>query len=148
MRWYVMWSQLSQCSQLLQSTTIVATPITIVAKNHNCRNCNHNCCHLINHKWRNCNHTCRIFFQKKIDPVNNDMWKKDDVLLILQDLSAIFLNKLSLFCPAKYSHHIFVANNLSAETKSGHIFCARPIASLQFCYFCGEEKHFKNEVCL
>ena len=36
----MMWSQLSQCSQLLQSTTIVATPTTIVAIliNHNCRN--------------------------------------------------------------------------------------------------------------
>ena len=41
--WLLMWSQLSQCSQLSQSTTIVATPTTIVAKNHNCRNANHNC---------------------------------------------------------------------------------------------------------
>ena len=41
--WGLMWSQLSQCSQLSQSTTTVVTPTTIVAKNHNCRNANHNC---------------------------------------------------------------------------------------------------------
>ena len=60
----VMWSQLSQCSQLSQSTTIVATPTTIVAKNHNCRNANHNCRNLINHNCRNANHNCRNFFEK------------------------------------------------------------------------------------
>ena len=41
----VMWSQ------LLQLTTIVPTPITIVAKKHKCCNCNHTCRNLITHKF-------------------------------------------------------------------------------------------------
>ena len=54
-----MWSQLSQFTQLSQSTTIVATPTTSVAKNHNCRNANRNCRNLINHNCHNANHNCR-----------------------------------------------------------------------------------------
>ena len=45
--------------------TIVAM-FTIVAKNHNCRNANHNCCNVINHNCRNANHNCHNFFGKNL----------------------------------------------------------------------------------
>ena len=60
-------------------------------------------------------------------------------------ISAIFFTILLLFYPTKFPRHTctLVANNLSAETKSGHVFHTRPIASPQFCYFCGKERHSK-----
>mgnify|MGYP001791917712 CR=1 FL=1 len=86
----MMWSQLSQCSQLSQSTTIVATPITIVAKNHNCRNFNHNCRNPINHNCRNCNHNSKKILYT---------WLKDDVSLSLSplNLDSIFHNYCCYF---------------------------------------------------
>ena len=83
-----MWSQLSQRSQLSQSTTIVVTPTTIVAKNHNCRNANHNC--------RNANHNCRNFFEIFFDHVNINTWLKDGVSLGFLDLNPIFHNIVAI----------------------------------------------------
>ena len=71
----VIWSQLPQRSQLSQSTTIVVTPITIVPKNHNCRNANHNCRNLINHNRCDAIHNCRNFFEKVFDCVNINTYK-------------------------------------------------------------------------
>ena len=52
----LIWSQLSQFSQLLQSITIVATPTTIVVTPTTIAI-------LINHKYRHTNHKCRNFFK-------------------------------------------------------------------------------------
>ena len=96
----VMWSQLSQCSQLSQSTTIVTTPTTIVTKNHNCRNANHNCCNLINHNCHNAIHNCRNFFERFLGHVNINTWSKDCISLDFPDLNSIFTISLQ-FYPAK-----------------------------------------------
>ena len=62
----LMWSQLSQYSQLSQSTTNVATPTTIVAKDHNCRNSNHNCHNLDQPQSSQHQSLMSQFFRKKI----------------------------------------------------------------------------------
>ena len=136
-----MWSQLLRFSQLSQSTTIAATPITIVAKNHNCRNCNNNCCNLINHQFHNCNHNCCIFFRKMLQ-------------------SCKFISKIEGWCfLVHYQYRLYFSQycryfalltlqsyNWCAESKCGQ-FCARPWLHHNFCNFCGKEKHSKNEIC-
>ena len=131
-----MWSQLSQCSQLSQSTTIVATPITIVAKNHNCRNCNHNCRNLINHKCRNSNHNCRNFFEKSFSLVNVYTWFKDDVSFSIIYLDCTFHNIGHYLAP-------LTCHNIIFWVKSGH-FWAKPVASSQFVLFLWQRETFQK----
>ena len=98
-----MWSQLSQCSQLSQSTNIVATPITIVAKNHNCRK-NPQLLQLQPQlsqsdqpQLSQLQPQLLQFFRKNFDLVNIYTWLKDDVSLSLLNLDSIFHNYCCYF---------------------------------------------------
>ena len=113
---------------------------------HNCPNV-HNCainhnCRDSNHKCRNCNHNCCYFFY----------WHMVKGCCYLECFRSqqCFSQRLPLFCPAKLLHYILVlvADNLSAETKSGQIFCARPSASHQCLQILGEREISENEICL
>ena len=72
------------------------TMFTIVAKNHNCRNANHNFRNLNNHNCRNANHNCRNFFENFFDHVNINTWLKDGVSLGFLDLNPIFHNIVAI----------------------------------------------------
>ena len=103
-----MWSQLSQCSQLLLSTTMVATPIMIVAQNHNCRN-------LVNHKV--------AIFQKNFDLVNVYTWLKDDASLSVLNLDSIFHNIIFIFWPANLLQYILEAYNFVLRANPAISLC-------------------------
>ena len=134
----LMWSELLQCSQLLLSTTIFATPITM--KNHNCRNRNHNRRNLINQICRNCNHNCRNFFENEIDLVNVYLRLKDDFSLSVTTLT-IFFTTLSLFCPVNLPQYI--CSHIIAERKSGHFLCKAYCFITIFAVSFAKRKHSK-----
>ena len=69
--------------------TIVAM-FTIVAKNHNRRNVNHNCRNLISHNCRNANHNCHNFFENLFVHVNINTWLKDGISLGFLKLNPTF----------------------------------------------------------
>ena len=125
-------------SQSLQSTTIVATPITIVAKYHNCLNSNHKC--------HNYNHKCRNFPKKNFDAVNIDKWikVKCDMFPWVFSTSALSFTIFSLFSSAKFPRYALAANNLSAETKSSHVLYAWPFTSPQFLLFLWKRETSQN----
>ena len=116
--------------------TIVATPIMIVAQNHNCRNCDHNCRNLVNHKV--------AIFQKNFDLVNVYTWLKDDASLNAVNLDSIFHNIVFIFWPANLLQYILEAYNFVLKANLAIFFCARPIASSQFLLYLWQRETFRK----
>ena len=75
----MIWSQLSKCSQLSQLITIVATPITIVAKSTTVATATATSTTIV-----------QILSKTNFQLVNIDMWLKDDISFIVFDLNHIF----------------------------------------------------------
>ena len=141
-----MWSQLLQCSQLSQSTTIVATPITIVTKNYNCCNCNHNCRYLINHKCRNCNHNCCNLFLKK--RWSCKYWYVIKRWSFLERYNYIFHN-IAAILPCSIASTIYLYHKIWALTPNLAIFFLQGLVlHHSFRYVFRKEKPSENEICL
>ena len=82
-------SQLSECSQLSKSTTLVATQTTTVAKKHNCHNSNHNC--------RNLDQP-----QLSQQPITNVLKKNNIVFVQNYDIKSNSQRSLPHFSPLNY----------------------------------------------